>query len=56
MDGFAFDSKCLDTSNPSVSLQIVGTTFAGKSYDGTIGSDECLKIMTGAGLLYVHQI
>lgn len=48
MDGFAFDGKCLDTTSPTISLRIVGTAFAGKPYDGTIGSDECLKIMTGA--------
>jgi molybdopterin molybdotransferase len=48
MDGFAFDGKCLDTSNPSVSLRIVGTAFAGKPYEGKVGNGECLKIMTGA--------
>ncbi len=48
MDGFAFDGKCLDTTSPTISLRIVGTAFAGKPYDGIIGSGECLKIMTGA--------
>ncbi|QWD66637.1 gephyrin-like molybdotransferase Glp [Polynucleobacter sp. MWH-Aus1W21] len=48
MDGFAFDGQCLDTNSPTISLRIVGTAFAGKPYEGTIGSGECLKIMTGA--------
>lgn len=48
MDGFAFDSKCLNITNPTISLRIVGTAFAGKPYDGQISSGECLKIMTGA--------
>ena len=48
MDGFAFDGKCLNTTSPTISLRIVGTAFAGKPYDGKIGSGECLKIMTGA--------
>ena len=48
MDGFAFDGKCLDTSNPTISLKVIGTAFAGKPYEGSIGPGQCLKIMTGA--------
>jgi molybdopterin molybdotransferase len=48
MDGFAFDGKCLDTNSPTVSLKVIGTALAGKPYEGTIGTGECLKIMTGA--------
>lgn len=48
MDGFAFDGKCLDTSNPTISLKVIGTALAGKPYTGNIGAGECLKIMTGA--------
>lgn len=48
MDGFAFDGKCLNTTSPTIALRVVGTAFAGKPYDGNIGSGECLKIMTGA--------
>ena len=48
MDGFAFDSKCLNTTSAVISLKIVGTVFAGKPYAGKVGSGECLKIMTGA--------
>ncbi len=48
MDGFAFDGKCLDTTDTEISLRVIGTAFAGKPYDGQIGSGQCLKIMTGA--------
>jgi len=48
MDGFAFDGRCLNTSNPTISLKVVGTALAGKPYEGSIGKGECLKIMTGA--------
>ena len=48
MDGFAFDGECLNTSNPTISLKVIGTVLAGKPYQGSIGPGECLKIMTGA--------
>lgn len=48
MDGFAFDGKCLTTSDPEITLKVIGTAFAGKPYEGKIGPGECLKIMTGA--------
>lgn len=48
MDGFAFDGKCLDTKETEISLRVIGTAFAGKPYEGPIGSGECIKIMTGA--------
>lgn len=48
MDGFAFDGACLDTQATEIKLEIVGTAFAGKPYEGKIGPGQCLKIMTGA--------
>ena len=48
MDGFAFNGKCLDTSASEITLQLVGTAFAGKPYEGILKAGECLKIMTGA--------
>ncbi|MBU3575164.1 gephyrin-like molybdotransferase Glp [Polynucleobacter sp. UK-Mo-2m-Kol15] len=48
MDGFAFHGDCLGNSETIVTLKIVGTAYAGKPYEGAIGSGECLKIMTGA--------
>ena len=48
MDGFAFNGKCLNTSASEITLQLVGTAFAGKPYEGILKAGECLKIMTGA--------
>ena len=48
MDGFAFNSKCLETNAPEIALTVVGTAFAGKPYEGSVGEGQCLKIMTGA--------
>lgn len=48
MDGFAFDGKCLDTNSTAITLRVVGTSLAGKPFEGSIGPEECLKIMTGA--------
>jgi molybdopterin molybdotransferase len=48
MDGYAFNGKCLGTGDNNISLEIVGTAFAGKPYKGKINQGECLKIMTGA--------
>ncbi len=47
MDGFAFDSRQLEPGR-TLSLRVVGTAFAGKAWQGVVGSGECLKIMTGA--------
>ena len=47
MDGYAFNGKCLGTTDTTISLKIVGTALAGKPYEGKINSGECLKIMTG---------
>ena len=48
MDGFAFNGECLTTSEGNISLQIVGTAYAGKPFEGEISAGQCLKIMTGA--------
>ncbi len=48
MDGYAFNGNCLETQDPDITLKLVGTAFAGKPYEGSIGQGECLKIMTGA--------
>jgi molybdopterin molybdotransferase len=48
MDGFAFNGDCLGDSDKTVSLNVIGTAYAGKPYEGSIGQGECLKIMTGA--------
>lgn len=46
MDGFAFDGSQLGTEG--LTLQVVGTAFAGKAWRGNVGPKQCVKIMTGA--------
>ena len=48
MDGFAFNGDCLNNNEDAITLQVVGTAYAGKPYEGKISQGECLKIMTGA--------
>ncbi|MET4579412.1 molybdopterin molybdotransferase MoeA [Ottowia thiooxydans] len=47
MDGFAFNGAQLQPDLP-LRLQVVGTAFAGKAWQGTVGIGKCVKIMTGA--------
>lgn len=47
MDGYAFHGDAIPADG-SATLKVVGTAFAGKSFDGTVGQDECVRIMTGA--------
>ncbi|WBY02197.1 molybdopterin molybdotransferase MoeA [Ramlibacter tataouinensis] len=47
MDGYAFDGAQL-ASGAALTLRVVGTAFAGKAWQGTVGPGECVKIMTGA--------
>ena len=44
MDGFALHSRDINTG----SLNIIGTAFAGKPFEGTLQAGECIRIMTGA--------
>jgi molybdopterin molybdotransferase len=48
MDGYAFDGACLRDSSDLAQLTVVGTAYAGKPFDGVVGSGQCIKIMTGA--------
>lgn len=47
MDGYAFNADDLNSSGET-SLNIIGTAFAGKAFDGRIGKGQCVRIMTGA--------
>lgn len=47
MDGFAFDAAALQPGNP-LPLRVVGTAYAGTAWSGSVGTGECVKIMTGA--------
>lgn len=46
MDGFAFDGRQIGSS--PLTLRVVGTALAGKAWQGSAQSGECVKIMTGA--------
>jgi molybdopterin molybdotransferase len=47
MDGFAFRGADLQAIGVS-HFKVVGTALAGKAWQGSVGTGECLKIMTGA--------
>ena len=47
MDGYAFDGAQLAAANP-LTLKVVGTALAGKTWSGKVQRGECVKIMTGA--------
>ena len=46
MDGYAFDGQQL--TDAPLTLQVIGTAFAGEAWQGTVGTGQCVKIMTGA--------
>ena len=51
MDGYALafeDTKALVAQNKPVILQCVGESLAGHPYAGTLESNQCIRIMTGA--------
>ena len=47
MDGYAIRGTDL-VVNDKVELKIIGTAFAGNTYQGQVGQGECIRIMTGA--------
>lgn len=49
MDGYALHSADLPPSGHGT-LRVVGTAFAGQPFQGTVGSGECVRIMTGGML------
>ena len=46
MDGYAFDGQQI--SDGPLTLQVMGTAFAGKAWLGSVAPGQCVKIMTGA--------
>jgi molybdopterin molybdotransferase len=46
MDGYAL--RAADASAPGARLRVIGESFAGHPYVGTVGVGECVRIMTGA--------
>ncbi len=49
MDGYALNSADLP-AEAMTELAIVGTTYAGRPFDGTVERGQCVRIMTGAPL------
>ena len=47
MDGYALNSEDLPASGET-SLELVGESFAGKPYTGSLGRGQAVRIMTGA--------
>jgi len=47
MDGYAIKAKDIPAAD-TASLNIVGTSWAGKPFNGSISEGECIRIMTGA--------
>ncbi len=47
MDGYALHSRALEHGG-TVALRVVGTSWAGTPYTGTLGPGECVRIFTGA--------
>jgi molybdopterin molybdotransferase len=47
MDGYAFAGSQLRPGTPLI-LRAVGTTLAGKAWQGMVAAGECVRIMTGA--------
>jgi len=47
MDGFAFHGSDL-VAGMATTLTIMGTAYAGRSFDGAVAAGQCVRIMTGA--------
>lgn len=48
MDGYAL--RAADTSAGETRLAMIGTSWAGKPYNGSVGPGQCVRIFTGAAL------
>jgi len=47
MDGYALRAADLPQDN-QMHLRVIGTSWAGKPFEGTVNAGECVRIMTGA--------
>lgn len=47
MDGYAVRAADL-TESGNIELRIIGTSWAGRPFNSTVGKEECVRIMTGA--------
>jgi len=48
MDGYAIGSGDIPEAGHEKSLKVIGTSFAGEPFSGTVNAGECIRIMTGA--------
>lgn len=46
MDGYALKASDLTTTR----LKVIGTAFAGRAFNGSVGDGECVRVMTGAAM------
>ncbi|MEO8170430.1 MAG: molybdopterin molybdotransferase MoeA, partial [Oxalobacteraceae bacterium] len=46
MDGYTLRGSDL-VADTALTLRVIGTAYAGRAFDGVIGSGECVRIMTG---------
>jgi len=46
MDGYAVRGQDLPSDSPET-FTLIGSSFAGHPYDGSVGAGECVRIMTG---------
>jgi molybdopterin molybdotransferase len=47
-DGYAL--RAADAAEPGARLRLIGESRAGVAFDGTVGSGECVRILTGAAM------
>ena len=48
MDGYAINSADLPAADAAARLQVLGTAWAGKPFQGSLRAGSCARIMTGA--------
>lgn len=46
MDGYAIHGEAI--KDQPFTLKLIGTAYAGQPFNGQVGADECVRIMTGA--------
>ncbi len=49
MDGYAIRFEDID-ANPTIALKVIGKSFAGNNFSGTVNANQAVRIMTGASI------
>ena len=47
MDGYSCKTRGI-SQNPQQEFEVIGSSFAGKPFSGSMGIDQCVRIFTGA--------